>query len=128
MTVPGTAGLRVLDLSLRNRPDSTEVQAAILASAGLTSILLPPLRPGAEQQCRALAAAVAAGGAIPALALSVMGADINDGLARLKDIRSAGVQEALVMRFLQRPPYPYAWSHDACKEVCCASCARPENI
>ena len=92
MTVPGTAGLRVLDTSLGSRPGATEAQAAALASAGLTAVMLPPLQPGARQ---ALAAAVAAGGAVPAAALSATG-DADGGLALLDEMYSAGIIEALV--------------------------------
>ena len=96
MTVPRTAGLRILDISLRSRPGATATQAFSLASAGLTSILLPPMHQGALQTNKLLAAAVAACGAVPAAAVTIGGITGINCLASFDDLRSAGVEEALV--------------------------------
>ena len=70
MTVPGTAGLRMLDISLRDRLDATVAEAAALASAGASSVLVPlGMAGGQGQEVQALSSAVRANGGVPAAAL-----------------------------------------------------------
>jgi len=88
MTVPGTAGLRLLDLSLAGRKDATPAQAAALASAGVSTVMLPPLDPG-DGQLAALAEAVARSGGVPS-------ALVEGDAGKLAALREAGVQEAVL--------------------------------
>jgi hypothetical protein len=93
MTVPGTAGLRLLELGIHESTGGKPIHAGHLAASGVSSLLLPRrLAPGSDEM-KAYAAAVSDEGA-SAAAVAVSGS--GDVMSYLDSLTTAGVNEVLV--------------------------------
>lgn len=101
MTVPGTAGLRVMELSLAGLTSPDPSLARALASTGVSTVLLPPIDAPLAAHTSALAKSIKQGGSAAAASVEATPNGSRE-LRALDAMLDAGVSEAVV-----RAPAPF---------------------